>query len=359
MNIRFKAQNWLYSTCTFIEAVAVLLTNRARSRLGYPKKINSTDLFLKQFLLHALGRQSRLRITCAGRTDGAGAQAHTMISAKNFARAYGHTYVHTPFSEIDHADRPMEQWVEGWENLFNLGQGEELLRNGAPPALNYTTFHPRLYHAVSSTLLKIGSGALLNWHKPSETRTFFHPFFYYSDSNPDAYLSLIPELRKKFYLNGPLPKSNVLKVAVHLRRGDVTPAHDRRFTHVGPVFETAHRVKATLEAHQQDYTLSVYSEGRESDFAGLQEIGAKLFLNINAIWTLRQLTEADILIMSKSSFSYVAALISDGIKLYEPFWHSPLDSWILRKSGGGFSRLAFEQQLLRLLKERRNPGPFE
>ena len=356
MNIRFKAQNWFYTTCTFIEAVAVLLTNRARSRLGYPKKINSTDLFLKQFLLHALGRQSRLRITCAGRTDGAGAQAHTMIAAKNFARAYGHTYVHTPFSEIDHADRPMEQWVEDWENLFNLGQGEELLRIGAPPALNYTTFHPRLYHAVSSTLLKIGSGALLNWHKPSETGTFFHPFFYYSDSNPDAYLSLIPELRKKFYANGQPSKSNLLTVAVHLRRGDVTPAHDRRFTQVGPVCETAHRVKATLEAHQQDYTLSVYSEGRESDFAGLQETGAKLFLNIDAIWTLRQLIEADILIMSKSSFSYVAALISDGIKLYEPFWHAPPDPWILRNSKGGFDQKAFERKLLQLLEERGNQG---
>ena len=355
MNIHFKARNWLYLSCAFVEAVAVLLTNRVRRLLGYPKKINSTDLFLKQFLLHALGRQSRLRITCADRTDGAGAQAHTMMSAMNFARAFGHTYVHTPFNEIDHADRPMGQWVEAWENLFNLGQGEELLRIGVPPALNYSAFHPRLYHAVSSTLLKIGSGASLNWHKPSGTQTFFHPFFYYSDSNPDAYLSLMPELRKKFYANGQPPKNDLLTVAVHLRRGDVTSAHSRRFTSVNTVCETVRVVKGMLEERREDHILSVFSEGQESDFFELQEMGAKLFLNVDAIWTMRQLIEADILIMSKSSFSYVAALISDGIKIYEPFWHAPPEPWILRNSKGGFNRRDFERQLLQLLEKRESP----
>jgi hypothetical protein len=250
----------------------------------------------------------------------------------------------------------MDQWVEAWESVFNLGQGEELFRNGAQPALNYTTFHPRLYHVVRSALLRTRSEKLLNRNKSRQISTFFHPFFYYSDSNPDAYLSLIPELSKKFYPKGPPPKSSVLKVAVHLRRGDVRHVHHRRFTHIGTVCETARQVISALEEHQQDYTMSAYSEGRESDFVELQKLGAELFLNADAIWTLRQLVEADILIMSKSSFSYVAALISAGIKLYEPFWHSPLDSWILRKSGGGFSRLAFEHQLLPLLKERQKSG---
>ena len=359
VNLRFKFHQWLYCSCTFIEAAAVLLTNKVRYRVGYPKKINSTDFFLKQFLLHSLGRQTKLRITCSGRTDGAGAQAHTIISAMNFARAFGHTYVHTPFSEIDHADRPMEQWVEDWENTFNLGQGEEQHRTDAPPAVNYTTFHPRLYHAVINTLHKLRNGPLSTRQKPGEDKTFFHPFFYHSDSKPNSYLSLIPELRKKFHRNGPLNETHALTVAIHLRRGDVSPVHDRRFTPVGSVCESAREVIGILEDRRQNYTLSAYSEGSESDFAQLQAMGVKLFLDIDAMWTLRQLVDADILIMSKSSYSYVAALISDGIKLYEPFWHSPLDSWIVRKGGGRFNRHAFEQQLDQLLGERRAPDPFE
>jgi hypothetical protein len=47
-------------------------------------------------------------------------------------------------------------------------------------------------------------------------------------------------------------------------------------------------------------------------------LDAELFLDADAIWTMLEMIEADVLIMAKGSFSYVAALISDGIKLCEP-----------------------------------------
>ena len=94
--------------------------------------------------------------------------------------------------------------------------------------------------------------------------------------------------------------------------------------------------------------ISVYSQGEAGEFAGLKDLGADLFLDVDAVWTMQQLIEADILIMSKSSFSYVAALISDGIKLYEPFWHAPLPDWIQLKPDGRFDGAEFESQLDRL-----------
>jgi hypothetical protein len=36
---------------------------------------------------------------------------------------------------------------------------------------------------------------------------------------------------------------------------------------------------------------------------------------------------SDILVMSKSSFSYVAALLHQGLVIYEPFWHRPMGHW--------------------------------
>jgi hypothetical protein len=47
---------------------------------------------------------------------------------------------------------------------------------------------------------------------------------------------------------------------------------------------------------------------------------------------MRQLIAADILIMSKSSVSYAAASFEE--LLYEPFWHSPPDDWIVRDAHG-------------------------
>ena len=60
---------------------------------------------------------------------------------------------------------------------------------------------------------------------------------------------------------------------------------------------------------------------------------------------MRELIEADILVMAKSFFSYVAAIISDGIKLYEPFDSPPLKGWLVRQPKGGFDERLFAVQL--------------
>lgn len=96
------------------------------------------------------------------------------------------------------------------------------------------------------------------------------------------------------------------------------------------------------------------------DFA---RIGAELFLDADALWTMQELIEADILIMAKGCFSYYAALISDGITIFEPRvfagddlpswkWRSvpATDRWIPCLTGGSFDREAFERQLQSIIK---------
>jgi hypothetical protein len=68
---------------------------------------------------------------------------------------------------------------------------------------------------------------------------------------------------------------------------------------------------------------------------------------------MQELIEADILIMAKSSFSYVSALLSDGIKIYEPWLgYPPLGSWVILGPNGEFDCVAFERQLLRHIESR-------
>jgi len=354
VSIGLRWRQVLYLACTFLEAVSVIAFNRVRRKLGFKPPPDSTNMFLRLFLLHALRRQPKIRITCRERNDGAGAQAHTIMSAMNFARSFGHTYVHTPFTEIDHGDRPMEAWVEAWENLFNLGQNEERCDARNPREINYSTFHPRLYHAVCNALLKIGRARSRSKDKHAKKEFIFHPFFYFSDSHPESYVSLIPDLRKKYYRDRSPAKNRLMTVAVHMRRGDVTREHRWRFTPVDKVCETIRLVKSLLETHQQDHRISLYSQGEAGEFEQLKQFGAELFLDADAIWTMQQLIEADILIMSKSSFSYVAALISDGILVYEPFWHSPLSQWISLNRRGKFNTRTFSNQLERLIAGRAN-----
>ena len=96
------------------------------------------------------------------------------------------------------------------------------------------------------------------------------------------------------------------------------------------------------------------------DFA---RIGAELFLDADALGTMQELIEADILIMAKGCFSYYAALISDGITIFEPRvfagddlpswkWRSvpATDRWIPCLTDGSFDREAFERQLQSIIK---------
>ena len=159
-------------------------------------------------------------------------------------------------------------------------------------------------------------------------------------------------MRRKYYCNSGPARNRIISVAVHLRRGDVTPVHRPRFTANAAVLETTRRVTALLEKHGQEHAVSLHSEGVPGDFAEFGDSGVALFVNGDAIWTMRQLIEADVLIMSKSSFSYAAALISDGLKLYEPFWHSPLTGWITRNQKGRFDEHAFETLLAEMIRNR-------
>jgi hypothetical protein len=63
---------------------------------------------------------------------------------------------------------------------------------------------------------------------------------------------------------------------------------------------------------------------------------------------MRELIEADIFIMAKSSFSYVAALISDGLKLAPSDGYPPLADWVVVGTDGAFEVKAFEDKLLSL-----------
>jgi len=59
------------------------------------------------------------------------------------------------------------------------------------------------------------------------------------------------------------------------------------------------------------------------------------FINIHPIRTLERMATADALIMSRSSFSYVAAILNaNGIMICYPFWHAAMKDWLLSDEQG-------------------------
>jgi hypothetical protein len=115
------------------------LKNRIRVLTGRETHFDEHGLFLRQFVLHLTGLRAIRKITCTGlRGEGAASQALMIMNAINFARSFGLIYVHTPFTLIQHAERPMEEWVTAWETFFNLGAGEATCDNEGHKVVDFS-----------------------------------------------------------------------------------------------------------------------------------------------------------------------------------------------------------------------------
>jgi hypothetical protein len=297
-----------------------LIKSCVKILIGRPLYFNDRDLFFRQYLSQLILGQPIRDITCLGlHGEGAASQALLTMHAITFARASGLRYVHMPFRSIAHADRPMAEWSAGWEAMFNLGAGEAGFDGNRSKSVNFSYNFPEL---------QLCFGWLT---REDELRNHF--------------IACLPDFRRKYYLNKTARKNDEIAVAVHVRRGDVGPDQSSLFTSTDIVVRTATQVKSILESRGLRYRLAVYSQGKTSEFQAFSELDAELFLNVDAIWTMQELIEADVLIMAKGTFSYYAGLISDGVKIAEPF-HWPLENCLLSAPDGSFDREAFDRHIL-------------
>ena len=129
-------------------------------------------------------------------------------------------------------------------------------------------------------------------------------------------------------------KEGELNVAIHVRRGDVSADENaKRYTGNPMIIDRLNYVLGVIAASPKKRSVHVYSQGDKSDFQEFLDMGAELHLNTDVFNVFHHLRSADVLIMSKSSLSYCAALLSEGLVIYEPFWHCPMSDWVVVKQG--------------------------
>ena len=125
--------------------------------------------------------------------------------------------------------------------------------------------------------------------------------------------------------------TTTLQVAVHVRRGDVTPC-----TEPERYLPNSYYL-ALLDQYvpaDKGANVTIYSDAdlssREEKWKDFTDRGYTLALKTTST-DLRQVWQAfitaDIFIMSKSSFSLVPALFNHNTVVYTPFWHQPLAHW--------------------------------
>ena len=275
----------------------------------------------EEFVRHLKdGRIGRECHITTERGDGAGAQAMAKMSALCLAKAHGLTYVHVPFSSFEHAEGQPEEWAACWERLFNFGHGESSAAECSLPRVGIEEFMADRRWWTTPCLL---------------TAAHFNRF---TDREPDAYLGVIQQLREKYYLGAtPRPRSSTVEVCAHLRRGDVSaddPETAGRFASGEAMANSIAQIRAVLEELGIPNRVRLFSQGDEKDFAAFRSMGCELCVSAPALESFRELVGADVLVMSKSSFSYVAAILNDGLKIYDRYARSPMSEWIERDRNG-------------------------
>ncbi|MCB2065924.1 MAG: hypothetical protein KDE15_04695 [Erythrobacter sp.] len=110
-----------------------------------------------------------------------------------------------------------------------------------------------------------------------------------------------------------------------------------RFFNLGEaIVQTLEVVTAVLESRGITPDITVHSEGGRQQFADLERFSPRFDLDGDPMATMQQMIEADLLVSARSCFSYVAALLSDGVVLHEQGRWPAFEDWIVRDAGGSF-----------------------
>ena len=123
-----------------------------------------------------------------------------------------------------------------------------------------------------------------------------------------------------------------LNISVHIRRENV---HDKgaagqRVTTANSYYlNIMNNLREKYKDSNKELLFHIYSQGDITQFQELVNDDVKFYLNYDIIESFIGMVSADILVISPSSLSYVAAMISDGEVYYKRFWHNPRKNWII------------------------------
>lgn len=306
-------------------------------RFTYQKKINHLIYFSYwHYLLHKNPPHSENpNAYFSARPNpgaGIGHQISNWIGGYWFANYFDLQFAHIPFSNGK------------WEHFLGFGADEVLakaLLKGNYTKVRVPFFDENKPKEVELIRKIINSYAGQNVVFLAEQDQFFK----------DQYL-LRRDLQQKFYkavarVNEKLIYAkNHCNIAIHVRRGDI-------------YVENSKNPNLTMRWQSNDYFVNVlsntlnkiktkklvniflFSQGSEKDFMEFEVFeNVKYCLDMSVMDSFLHMVYADILITSKSSFSYKPALLSKGIKICpDNFWHGypSEDDWIIADEHGNFN----------------------
>jgi hypothetical protein len=280
--------------------------------------------------------------------DGAGAQIQRIISIYLIAKQYNVNYIHSGLARMTYQgakcleeNKPDPDQMAGYNTLIHLPS------DPAPPAFDaaYKVFD------ISPELIAEYKD------KPQSTLFIIRFAGTLIDANPSLLLQPILNFP---WTQRPSLKGRPIQVAVHVRRGELFVVDSDRMLPNSYYVECIKAISSLFQKYSLPFEIHLHTEvltkailvtpshhgicervkdpklvtpedSHMEDFEGIPNL--ILHVNEHPIDALKALTVSDVLIASRSSFSYIAAIMKKGgVVFFHPFWHSLAPEWIPTRS---------------------------
>ena len=259
---------------------------------------------------------------------GIGHQMANWIAGYWWAKQFGLKYAHIPFVRKE------------WDVFLGFGNGEETVQTLKNQGYLIRTL-PR-FDEKDNKQIDLQKKIIDSYSGKKVC------FVAEQDQSYKNQYGVMEEIQRKFY-NAPARKndnliydSNNYNVAVHVRRGDImtNPNNPNWTMRILSNEYFYHALKESLGIIKTGKDIHIYffSQGTPDDFPEFKEFkNLHWCFVMSAQQSFLHMVYADLLITSKSSFSYKPALLNKGIKVCPiDFWHGYPDTedWYLCDSDG-------------------------
>lgn len=133
-------------------------------------------------------------------------------------------------------------------------------------------------------------------------------------------------------------RAKASEIVVHVRRGDIDPCISQdRYLPNSHFLKLIDRYSSLMQQLDNETAtavaapaahVTIYSESESYEpFDVFVQKGYTVKLDSDLTECYQHMMVADVLILSRSSFSYVPAILNAGIVVYTPFRHGPLSDW--------------------------------
>lgn len=280
--------------------------------------------------------------------DGAGAQIQRILSIYLIAKYYNVNYIHSGLARMTYQGaKCLEENRSDPEQMSLYNALIELPSDPAPPAFD-----------VAGKVFDL-SPQLIEEYRDNPHNTLF--IIQFAGTMIDANPSLLLQPLLKFpWAKRPSLAGRPIQVAVHVRRGELFVVDSDRMLPNSYYVECIKALSSLFDKYSLPYEIHLHTEvltkptlvtpshhgicdrttapklvtpedSHMEDFQGLPNL--VLHINEHPIETLKALTTSDVLVASRSSFSYIAAIMKQGgVVFFHPFWHSLAPGWIPTKS---------------------------